>query len=173
MTDFRPRVQVVVNRNTEFQIVPLADALETIPLLTCFFIEEWEPYYGSDGAGDAERDLRESCNRDDLPLALVALDDDGTVLGTAALKEESVGSESGMGPWLAALYVPIEHRKRGIGSALVEAIENKARSFGFDSIFVSTDAAESIIRRRGWTKLKTQAESLRGPVAVYQMILSA
>lgn len=161
-----------MNHHTDFQIVPLADAVATIPILARFFIEEWEPYYGIDGHGDAERDLHESCNRDDLPMALVALSDDGKVLGTAAIKKESVGSESGMGPWLAALYVPIEHRACGIGSALVEAIEDKARSFGFDSIFVSTDAAENIIRRRGWTKLKTPAESLRGPVAIYQMILN-
>ncbi len=155
--------------HTEFQIVPLADAVATIPLLTRLFIEEWGPYYGPDGPGDAEKDLHESCNRDDLPVALVALDDDGTVLGTAALKKESVGSELGLGPWLAAFYVPIEHRKRGIGSALVEAIENKARSFGFESIFASTDAAENIIRRRGWTALESPAESLRGPVAVYKL----
>ena len=158
--------------DTEFQIVPLADAVATIPLLTRLFIEEWGPYYGPDGPGDAEKDLHESCNRDDLPVALVALDDDGTVLGTAALKKESVGSELGLGPWLAAFYVPIEHRKRGIGSALVEAIENKARSFGFESIFVSTDAAENIIRRRGWTALENTVESLRGPVAVYKLGLS-
>ncbi len=158
--------------HTEFQIVPLADAVATIPLLTRLFIEEWGPYYGPDGPGDAEKDLHESCNRDDLPVALVALDDDGTVLGTAALKKESVGSELGLGPWLAAFYVPIEHRKRGIGSALVEAIENKARSFGFESIFVSTDAAENIIRRRGWTALENTVESLRGPVAVYKLGLS-
>ena len=158
--------------HTEFQIVPLADAVATIPLLTRLFIEEWGTYYGLDGPGDAEKDLHECCNRDDLPIALVALDDDGTVLGTAALKKESVGSELGLGPWLAAFYVPIEHRKRGIGSALVEAIENKARSFGFESIFVSTDAAENIIQRRGWTVLEKPAESLRGPVAVYKLGLS-
>ena len=159
--------------HTEFQIVPLADAVATIPLLTRLFIEEWGPYYGPDGPGDAEKDLHECCNRDDLPIALVALDNDGTVLGTAALKKESVGSELGLGPWLAAFYVPIEHRKRGIGSALVEAIENKARYFGFESIFVSTDAAENTIRRRGWTVLDNPAESLRGPVAVYKLRLSA
>ncbi len=159
--------------HTEFQIVPLADAVAAIPLLSRLFIEEWGPYYGPDGPGDSEKDLHECCNRDVLPIALVALDDDGTVLGTAALKKESVGSESGSGPWLAALYVPIEHRKRGIGSALVEAIERKACCLGFEAIFTSTDAAENIVRRRGWAKLDKSAESLRGPVAVYRMLLNA
>ena len=157
-----------MNRYTKYQTLPLADVMTAIPLLTRWFIEEWEPYYGPDGPGDAEKDLLESCNRGDLPIALVALENDGTILGTAAIKKESVGSETGLGPWLAALYVPIEHRKRGVGTALVESIENKARSLGFETLFVSTDAAENIVRQRGWIKLENSAESLRGPVAVYQ-----
>ncbi|MGI9301299.1 MAG: GNAT family N-acetyltransferase [Gammaproteobacteria bacterium] len=156
----------------EFRIVPLADAADTIPILARLFIEEWEPYYGPDGPGDATNDLKECCNRDDLPTAVVALDDDGTVLGTAALKTESVGAELGVGPWLSALVVPIEHRKRGIGTALIDTIEKKAHCLGLESIYVSTDAAENIIRHRGWTALEDPAESLRGPVAVYKLQLS-
>ena len=152
-------------------IIPLVDAMTTIPTLTRLFIEEWEPYYGPDGPGNAANDLKECCNSDDLPTAFVALDDEGTVLGTAALKTDSVGAELGVGPWLAALVVAIEHRNRGIGSALVETVENEARRSGFDAIFVSTDAAESIVRRRGWTKHEDAAESLRGTVAVYKLQL--
>ena len=96
------------------------------------------------------------------------MDVGGTVLGTAALKSDSVGAELGLGPWLAALLVPYEHRHKGIGTALVSAIENEARCLGFDSIFTSTEAAARMIKRRGWTMLEEQALSLRGPVAVYQ-----
>lgn len=141
-------------------------------MLARWFVEEWEPYYGADGPGNAVKDLRECCNDDDLPIAFVALDDDGTAIGTAALKQESVGSELGVGPWLAALIVPVEHRNCGIGTALIAAIENKARRLGYEEIFISTDAAENIIRRRGWTEVEHQAESLRGPVTVYKLQLS-
>lgn len=154
-----------------YRIVPLADATETIPGLARLFVEEWEPYYGADGPGNALADLQQCCNHDDLPIAFVALDDSGMVIGTAALKEESVGSELGVGPWLAALVVPVAHRNRGVGTALVVAIENKARSLGIEAIFTSTDAAENIIRRRGWTALEHRAESLRGSVALYKLQL--
>ncbi len=155
----------------KFRIVPLVDAVETIPTLARLFIEEWEPYYGPDGPADAANDLKECCNREVLPVAFVALDDDGTVVGTAALKSESAGAELGVGPWLAALLVPHEHRNKGVGTALVGAIENEARRLGFESIFASTDAAASIIKRRGWTELEEQVLSLRGPVAVYKQHL--
>lgn len=151
--------------------MPLVDALDKIPLLTRLFVAEWEPYYGPEGPGEAEKDLNECCNRDELPLALVALGDDGAVLGTAALKHESVGSELGLGPWLAALCVPIEHRERGIGSALVEAIESKARDLGFAAVYMSTDTAGTLVRRRGWARLDVEVGSLRGPVAIHRKSL--
>ena len=155
----------------EFRIVSLADAPDAIASLVRLFIEEWNPYYGSKGPGDAAQDLRECCNCDQLPIGLVALNASGTVLGTAALKSESVGAELGVGPWLAALLVPHEHQNKGVGTALVDAIENEARRLGFESIFTSTDAAASIIKRRGWTELEEQVLSLRGPVPVYKQHL--
>ena len=43
------------------------------------------------GPGDAKSDLAACRSRDELPICLVALSMDGEVLGTAALKSESVG----------------------------------------------------------------------------------
>jgi GNAT superfamily N-acetyltransferase len=54
---------------------------------------------------------------------LIALDKDGNLLGTAMLKSDSVGSELGVGPWLAAVLARPERHGKGIGTALVEAIE--------------------------------------------------
>ena len=88
-----------------FRIVQLADAPDALPTLARWFVAEWAPYYGPGGPGDATADLEGCRNRDALPIALVALDDDGAVVGTAALKAESVGSEQAAGPWLAAFVV--------------------------------------------------------------------
>jgi len=37
----------------------LVDAPHAISILTRWFVEEWEPYYGVDGPGDAEADRQE------------------------------------------------------------------------------------------------------------------
>ena len=137
-------------RKTDFQIALLADRPELVPTLTDWFIAEWEPYYGPDGPGDAGADLRGCLNRTALPIAVVALNGDGALLGTAALKQDSVGSERGVGPWLAAFLVAPNHRGRGVGTALVAAIEDMAARLGFGSIYTSTDAAAGILERRGW-----------------------
>ena len=159
-------MSVTVRHN--FRIVHLIDAPEAAPTLAKWFIEEWTPWFGPDGQGDAESDLEACRSREELPICLVALNGDGEVLGTAALKSDSVGGELGVGPWLAAMLVGTDHRGGGIGAALVEAIEEEARRLGFSSIYTSTEPAESIPGRRGWQAFG-DSESLKGPVTVYRL----
>ena len=149
------------------RIVHLVDFPEAIPDLTRWFIEEWEPYYGSEGPGDAKADLAACCRRDELPIGLVALDMDDDVLGTAALKSSSVGDELGVGPWLAALVVGKDHRGRGVGRALVNAIEEEASRLGFDAIYTSSELDERVMAGRGWQAIGA-TQSLKGPITVYR-----
>ncbi len=149
------------------RIVHLLEAPEVAPMLERWFIEEWMPWYGPDGPGDAESDLAACRSRDELPICLVALNMADEVLGTAALKSESVGSELGVGPWLAAVLVGKGHQGKGVGTVLVKAIEEEAARLGFDSIYTSTDTAKGILERRGWQAFGT-SESIRGPVTIYR-----
>ena len=110
------------------------------------------------------------CDSDELPVCMVAIDG-GMAVGTAALKAESVGSELGVGPWLAAVLVPPEHQGQGIGSALVAAIEDVSSHLGFDSIYSSTDSAAGILTRSGWEPYSTTT-SLRGPQNVFRRRLA-
>lgn len=156
----------------DIRIVPLAVITDRIAELASLFVAEWEPYYGERGPGNALDDLNACCNRNKLPIALVALGADNSLLGTAALKAESVGSMPGQSPWLAAFVVSPLHRGRGIGTLLVSAIEEEARRLGFEALYISTDAAESIVRKRGWSPLDT-VSSLRGPITVYRLDMTS
>ena len=131
----------------------LADHPQAIPILKEWFEREWAPYYGLDGPGDANKDLQDSCNRDELPVALVAISD-GEVCGTAALKAESVSTHKHLTPWLAALLVAPGFRRRGVGERLIAAIEEKAKQLGFHCIYVGTGEGsgtpESSLPKRGW-----------------------
>jgi len=149
----------------------LVDVPHAVPILTRWFIEEWEPYYGPDGSGDAEADLRGAKSKDSLPVCLVAIDDAGNVVGTAALKMESVPSHRHLTPWLAAVLVAPEHRRRGVCTALIAAVEDEAMRLRFDRLYVATDTAIGIIERRGWGKID-EAPTLRGTVGVYVLELA-
>jgi len=99
------------------RIVHLLEVPEVVPTLVRWFIEEWGPWYGPDGPGDAHADLAACGSRDALPICLVAFGMDGELLGTAALKCESVSSEIGAGPWLAVVLVGANHQGKGVGTA--------------------------------------------------------
>ena len=145
----------------------LIDSPDIAPILAKWFIDEWGPWYGPNGQGNAESDLAECSSKNKLPICLIAVDENGQMLGTAALKTKSVGSELGVGPWLAAVLVSQEHKGKGVGTALVKAIEEEAARLNFPSIYTSTDTAEGILVRRGWHAFGT-TQALRGPVLIYR-----
>ena len=124
-----------------FDLVDSSD----VPIVECDVPHDNEVY--------ANKDLQDSCNRDELPVALVAISD-GEVCGTAALKAESVSTHKHLTPWLAALLVAPGFRRRGVGERLIAAIEEKAKQLGFHCIYVGTGEGsgtpESSLRKRGW-----------------------
>lgn len=147
----------------------LFEAPEALSVLARWFVNEWGPYYGPEGPGDAETDLNAANNRDRLPICLVALDTAGGVLGTASLRAESTLSHRHLTPWLAALLVAPQHRRRGVGSTLARAIENEARRLGHRRLYVGTDEAGPV-GRRGWRAVD-EGSTLRGPTGIYVLDL--
>lgn len=151
------------------RVVSLCDRPDVIPELARWFEAEWAPYYGPEGpgAGTAERDIRNCCNRDALPLALVALEDGDRTVGTAALKMDSLDTHPQLAPWLAALVAVSDAAE----AALVQAIEAEARRLGFDAVYSGMDEGSAVLRRRGWSAIG-RSSSLRGPIAVYEKTLA-
>ena len=119
---------------SDLQIVHLTEVPEVVPTLVDWFTAEWAPWYGPEGEGNVEADLAACLNRQALPICLVAFDKSKQMVGTASLKDDSVGSEYGVGPWLAGLLVGGAFRRAGVGSALVAAIESEAGRLELEQI---------------------------------------
>ena len=131
----------------------LVDYPEALSILKELFESEWEPYYGKEGPGDAETDIKSSANRVELPIALVAIIGD-EVCGTAALKMESVTTYPEYFPWLAGLLVAPSFRRQGIGEQLIVEIEKLAKQLGYREIYVGTGdksgMSEITLDKRNW-----------------------
>ena len=85
-------------------------------------------------------------------ILLVATGPDGTVEGTVQLDCDTMPNQ----PHRATLMKLLVHssaRRRGIGEALMEAIEREALAAGrwLLTLDTATDAAERLYLRRGWT----------------------
>ncbi len=127
-------------------IALLADHTGSVDELAARYEAEWAPYYGDSGPGNARADLASRCNRDRLPIGLVAIEGD-RILGSAALDRDAA---TGLTPSVVGLLVAPEARGRGIARALIEAAERLARDLRYDEVYFSTSILQSMLRRAGW-----------------------
>ena len=74
-----------------------------------------------------------------------------TPAGTCLLAPKEIEPCHPVTPWLAGLFVAEEFRGRGLGKALVNAVEQEARQLGNDQIYLYTDEAERFYGKLGWT----------------------
>jgi GNAT superfamily N-acetyltransferase len=75
---------------------------------------------------------------------------DGQPAGSCLFVREEIDPKHDLTPWLAALYVAPEFRKRGVASALVRAIEQHARTVGCSELHLYTITAEPLYAKLGW-----------------------
>jgi GNAT superfamily N-acetyltransferase len=57
-------------------------------------------------------------------------------------------------PWLAGVYVAPEHRRQGIGSALVARAVDCAERLGVPRLYLYTPGAERMYSRLGWSPME-------------------
>lgn len=58
-------------------------------------------------------------------------------------------------PWIAALYTLEPFRGRGLGSLLLEHIEQRALELGLENLYLYTFTAEDLYHRHGWVQIDT------------------
>ena len=93
---------------------------------------------------------------DSLPLALVA-SDNGELFGMGALREQDLPGYEEFTPWLCGMLVRPQHRRRGIGSALCHALEEKAWLMGFPVLYLFTLDQQRLYARLGWQHLQSSS----------------
>lgn len=135
------------------RIVPLVERPDLAEQVSIWGFDEWghlNPGETLDQRGDR---IRGKMNVDRVPIAFVALGDDDGIVGTASLIFDDLEGDP-RNPWLASVYVPAEHRRRGIASALVGAVEDAARRIGYDRLYLFTTSAASLYEGLGWRALE-------------------
>ena len=74
------------------------------------------------------------------------------LLGLATLvDDDGLPGATEPGPWLAAVFVVLEARKLGVGSALIDHVVDRSRELGYSEIFLYTDHQQQWYEKRGWT----------------------
>lgn len=110
--------------------------------------------------------VRREAGRDGLPFTLVAVDDDGAVVGVVGLGEYDLDDLRDRSPWVMGMVVDPQWRGRGVGQALMAALEARAAALGYRRLWVATRDAAGFYERCGWRPAGTAATEMEGTVAV-------
>jgi predicted N-acetyltransferase YhbS len=102
--------------------------------------------------------LREALSRDRLPIALVAIDHDMRLVGSASILATTLTHQH-LTPWLSSVYVPPEQRGRGIASALSLRAGAEAARLGYEILYLFTPSSANLYSRLGWTTFDTASHN--------------
>jgi GNAT superfamily N-acetyltransferase len=127
----------------------LADHPEVLGSLAAGFKAQWPSHFADLPVDSIKLEFGNCCRDSGLPLAVVAILEQGFG-GTASLRAESGTVCRELGPWLTHLYVEPHLRNRGIGTALIRAVEAEAVRHGFTELFAATARAALVFERLGW-----------------------
>jgi N-acetylglutamate synthase-like GNAT family acetyltransferase len=131
----------------------LVDHPEAFSTLAQWQHAEWGHTRPGDTAEARRARIESWCNRDGIPLAVVALED-GEVLGSASLIAYDMETRMELTPWLAAVFVGEQYRRKGIGAALVRRIMDEAGRLDIPLLYLYTVHSEKFYAALGWTLLE-------------------
>ena len=148
----------------------LTDHPDLIPEVSRWLLDEWgdrSPLGTVEGMGG---DLRDRVQRDALPLALLAHENNAPV-GTVSLKIREVEIRPRYEHWLGTLFVPESRRRMGIGSLLVGAAVDEARRLGINELYLYTRRLETqrLYQQLGWAEVEWL--EYRGRPAIIMKVL--
>jgi|ERR671922_1402221 GNAT superfamily N-acetyltransferase len=149
----------------------LADRPELLPQLARLHFAEWSYLRPDETLEGRTLRLRNCCGHKSIPTIVVALHGE-ELCGSAMLVAHDMETRPDLTPWLAGVYVVPPHRRRGLGSALVERIISEAVALRVPTLYLYTPAAESLYTRLGWTVID-RCEYLSANVAVMSKQLAA
>ena len=131
------------------QIVHLRDHPQHLTTIAGWIHRQWWSETDTPVAS-IERWLGTHLSESGFPTTLIAVAD-SEVIGSVTLHETEAEDRPEYRPYLGALFVKPGLRGRGLGQALVRAVEAHARQLGYATIYLNAaDATAGLYEKLGW-----------------------
>lgn len=131
----------------------LSERAEFLPTLARWHHQEWSALRPGDSVDARIIRLKGWCGRGGIPLTVIALSDD-ELLGSASLIEHDMDDRLELTPWLAGVFVAPEHRRKGIGAALVSRVMAEATSLCVPTLYLYTVDSTAFYESLGWSLME-------------------
>lgn len=114
--------------------------------------------------------LRENLNATPIPFALVA-HDGKEFLGTASVIASDLADRPQLTPWVAAVWVEAQARRRGVGAALVNRAVLNCFALGVDRAYLCARPQRAgYYERLGWIPIEREVGQRRMSVLIRDAI---
>lgn len=130
-------------------IVNLCQSPQHLETLANWHHQEWQAINPGRSLQDRIDDYQEYLNDSFVPSTFVAVENN-RVLGSASIIECDMDSHPEFSPWMASVFVAPEHRKKGIGSCLIERLSTEAKLAGYKQLYLFTEDQQDWYQRLGW-----------------------
>jgi GNAT superfamily N-acetyltransferase len=139
------------------EILPLNKCPQFVPILAHWAYLYWYVNRNVKFA-TVEADYRRRADFSALPVSWVALDR-GFPIGMVSLKEFDLQSHRHLSPWLSALYVIPQFRRRGFAELLINDVIRHAELIGHEHVHLFTDNRNATYlsgyyESRGWNLIE-------------------
>lgn len=134
-------------------ILRLEEHPEHTIILAEWIFNEWGRNLPNGSVSRAEKALSTTPDTTGLPVSFIALREERPA-GVARLVKHDMDTRKDLSPWLASVFVPVEYRRRGIGTELCKTAVAEAKNLGFAKLFLFTPDKESFYTRQGWNTIE-------------------
>ena len=144
------------------EIVPLSKVPQYSPILAHWAFMQWYVNRNTNFS-TVMADYHRRADFTSLPVSFAAIVN-GAPVGMASFKEFDLQSHRHFSPWLSALYVIPEFRKKGIGEKLIYALTDFAWEQHFQQIYLFTDHRDTnhltvYYEKRGWSTIENTIDN--------------
>ena len=144
------------------KIYPLSEKRSLYPILAYWSYSNWYLHRNVPFKIILE-DYKRRGEGDSLPYSFIAFWNEFPV-GMVSLKETDMITRQDISPWLSALYVSPDYRKRGIGTQLIKSVFSLCSDKSYDRVFLfidsrNIDELEKFYAANGWIFLDEDIDS--------------
>ncbi len=128
----------------------LSERKEFLPQLANWYFTEWGYEVPNRTLDVEEKDLRESLENDELPIIIIATDQE-TLLGAGQIKRQEMSIYPAKEYWIGGIFVGKENRGKGIAQQIIKQLLGIAKAKKMDTLYLQTEALDGgLYARLGW-----------------------
>ncbi|MGI2128665.1 GNAT family N-acetyltransferase [Shewanella oncorhynchi] len=133
------------------KVIDLKSAPQHIPQLAEWHHQAWAHLSSADASVTTLiEEMNEYLTDAAIPKMFIC-EQANQVMGSSSLIIADMDSRTDLSPWLANVYVNANHRNKGLGKLLVNAVIEHARAIGLQKIYLFTADKADFYRALGWS----------------------